>query len=183
MFMFSTLEQTFVLHIQSVFETGCTKKFTPQSAKNHLRYAPLQHSASGLVSKPLSALPELFEMNTVSKGDFPHLFYLPKFHNYEGPIPATEWYDPDTKLLQWHAEQVADKVVFDFQSEMKSYCHMDVTILHEHRCRPFLYSTIAAVVFYGIYRQFFLSQNEIIVLQRPGNEIHSNIRNIYLPHF
>ena len=88
------------------------------------------------VSKPLSALPATFGIQDASKGDFPHLFNQPKFQNYKGPIPALEWYDPDTKtpkkrqeLLEWHAEQVSKEVIFDFQEKMRRYCSMDVTVL------------------------------------------------------
>ena len=48
------------------------------------------------VSKPLSALPAIFGIEDVAKGDFPHHFNQPKFQHYRGPIPALEWYDPDT---------------------------------------------------------------------------------------
>ena len=52
------------------------------------------------VSRPLSALPAVFGLENTSKGDFPHLFNCPEFQHYIGPIPAIEWYDPDTKSSQ-----------------------------------------------------------------------------------
>ena len=78
-------------------------------------------------------------------------------------------------MVEWHSEQVANKVIFDFQEEMQRYCHMDVTVLRvcmekfrsmlqnlktldgqDIGCDPFQYITIAAVAFDGIYRWHFL---------------------------
>ena len=59
-----------------------------------------------------------------------------KFYNYKGFIPAFEWYDPDTFLVEkreefskWYQNQVSKAVVFDFQEEMRPYCHLDVQLL------------------------------------------------------
>ena len=158
------------------------------------------------VSKPLSALPAIFGVEDLAKGDFPHMFNQPKFQNYRGPIPALEWYDPETKstkkrqeLIEWHSEQVANKVIFDFNEEMRRYCHMDVTVLRvcmqkfrsmfqnlktldgqDIGCDPFQYITIAAVAFDGIYRRHFLEEKKIMVVPRPGNDMHSNMQIAWL---
>lgn len=159
------------------------------------------------ISKPLSAMPKIFGL-TDSKGDFPHMFNLPEHQNYVGPIPAIEWYDPDSKsvskreeLLKWHAEQVENKVVFDFKSEIEKYCIMDVDILRQclmafrvefqnlqdtHGkfigCDPFNYLTIASVAFEGIYCRHYMPENKIIVVPRPGNDTCSMKQIAWLEH-
>ena len=45
---------------------------------------------------------------------------------------------------------------------------------------PFQYITIAAVAFNGIYRRYFLPEDTIMVVPRPGNDMHSNMQIAWL---
>ena len=92
---------------------------------------------------PLSAFPATFGLTELKKGFFPHAFNLPSHQNYVGPIPALHYFDPDslsaknkTALETWHADQVQRNVLYDFQKELKEYCHSDVDIL-QRGCEAF----------------------------------------------
>ena len=92
---------------------------------------------------PLSSFPSTFNLTELKKGFFPHSFNTPEHQTYRGPIPALHYYDPDgmspskkTELEQWHAEQVRNNVVFDFQQELEDYCKSDVDIL-QNGCEKF----------------------------------------------
>ena len=89
---------------------------------------------------PLSAFPKTFGLTELCKGYFPHQFNLPndEHQNYVGPIPALDYYMPETKspedrqaLETWHQEQRAKNVVFDFQKELIAYCESDVRLLKQ----------------------------------------------------
>ena len=86
----------------------------------------------------LARFPETFDRNELRKGYFPHMFNRDDKQNYVGPIPEAHYYLPNTmkpevrqEFLQWHAEQVENNYVFDFQKEMESYCRSDVDILRK----------------------------------------------------
>ena len=86
----------------------------------------------------LAKFPETFDRNELRKGYFPHMFNRDDKQDYVGPIPETHYYLPNTmkpevrqEFLQWHAEQVENNYVFDFQKEMESYCRSDVDILRK----------------------------------------------------
>ena len=86
----------------------------------------------------LARFPETFDRNELRKGYFPHMFNRDDKQDYVGPIPEAHYYLPNTmkpearqEFLQWHAEQVENNYVFDFQKEMESYCRSDVDILRK----------------------------------------------------
>ena len=85
---------------------------------------------------PLSAFPKTFGLTELCKGYFPHKFNHPDHQNYVGPIPALDYYIPETMspegkqaLETWHQEQ-RDKV-FDFKKELVKYCKSDVRLLKQ----------------------------------------------------
>ena len=85
---------------------------------------------------PLSAFPKTFGLLELKKGYFPHKFNHPDHQKYVGPVPALDYYMPETMspegkqaLETWHQEQ-RDKV-FDFQQELLAYCQSDVRLLKE----------------------------------------------------
>ena len=85
---------------------------------------------------PLSAFPKTFGLTELHKGYFPHKFNHPDHQNYVGPIPALDYYIPETMspegkqaLETWHQEQ-RDKV-FDFKKELVKYCKSDVRLLKQ----------------------------------------------------
>jgi len=149
------------------------------------------------VSQGLANFPKIFGLNELKKGYFPHLFNLPHFWNYVGPMPDARYYEPDSMkpekrddFYTWYNQCVADMKIFNFQKEMKEYCHSDVTLLREGMNKfreifmtlknaegddistdPFDYVSIAGVAFDGIYRRYFLPDNEIIVVPRPPRSI------------
>ena len=85
---------------------------------------------------PLSAFPKTFGLTELCKGYFPHKFNHPDHQTYVGPVPALDYYMPETMspkdrqaLETWHQQQ-RDKV-FDFQKELVAYCQSDVRLLKE----------------------------------------------------
>ena len=130
----------------------------------------------------LARFPETFDRNELRKGYFPHMFNRDDKQNYVGPIPETHYYLPNTmkpevrqEFLQWHAEQVENNYVFDFQKEMESYCRSDVDILR--KCcldfrdilqetagvDPFEKCLTIASVCHLVYRTNYLVENTIAV--------------------
>ena len=90
---------------------------------------------------PLSAFPKTFGLTELHKGYFPHKFNHPDHQNYVGPIPALDYYIPETMspegkqaLETWHQEQRGQ--VFDFKKELVKYCKSDVRLL-EQGCLTF----------------------------------------------
>ena len=87
---------------------------------------------------PLSAFPKTFGLTDACKGYFPHKFNHPDHQTYVGPVPALDYYMPETlspegrqALETWHQEQRAKNVVFDFQKELLAYCQSDVRLLKQ----------------------------------------------------
>ena len=87
---------------------------------------------------PLSAFPKTFRLTKLRKGYFPHQFNIPEHQTYVGPVPAIEYYMPETMspkarqaLKKWHKEQRDKEEVFDFQKELVAYCESDVRLLKE----------------------------------------------------
>ena len=98
---------------------------------------------------PLSAFPKTFGLTELCKGYFPHKFNHPDHQTYVGPVPALDYYMPETlapkdrqALETWHQQQ-RDQV-FDFQKELVAYCQSDVRLLKEG-CLSFkrLFETLA----------------------------------------
>ena len=85
---------------------------------------------------PLSAFPKTFGLTDGCKGYFPHKFNHPDHQTYVGPVPALDYYMPETlapkdrqALETWHQQQ-RDQV-FDFQKELVAYCQSDVRLLKQ----------------------------------------------------
>ena len=92
---------------------------------------------------PLASFPATFNLTELKKGFFPHLFNTPENQQYVGRIPDLEYYDADSmmpskkeELLQWHNEQVARNVEFNFKQELIAYCNSDVNLLKQG-CQKF----------------------------------------------
>ena len=84
----------------------------------------------------LSKFPAIFNIAEDKKGFFPHTFNRPEFWDCIGRIPHWHYYEPDNfhpskreEFFQWYDEQVRNKVLFEFKSEMSTYCHSDVQLL------------------------------------------------------
>ena len=140
------------------------------------------------VATALSKFPKIF-IEEKNKRFFPHLFNRVEFYNYKGSIPSFEWYDPDTfgvekrrEFFVWYEEQVVNKVVFDFQQEMISYCHLGVQLLrlamekfrelflnlqkNDGTCigvDPYNHLTIPSFAFKGIYLKYFLPEKKTLI--------------------
>jgi hypothetical protein len=161
------------------------------------------------LSNPLSTIPKMFGLQELSKGYFPHYFNIHPFQHYKGPIPDKEWYGYREKkpadqkaFIEWHDAQVAAKVEFDFQAEMKKYCHSDVDILRrgfqkfrelfiqmtdvttgkELGTDPLLYMTIAAFAYDGVYRRHYLLPDTIKYVGRLKRGNYSAISIEWMEH-
>lgn len=91
------------------------------------------------VSGSLRYIGESFQL-PVAKGDFPHLFSSQDHLEYEGPLPALEYYGLERvrsekekeKFLEWYqAEQIKVGNHWNFKEELKKYCWLDVEVLSE----------------------------------------------------
>ena len=87
---------------------------------------------------PLSAFPKTFGLTELKKGYFPHKFNLPENQWYVGPVPAIDYYMPESmapdarqEFEKWHKDQRDKEIVFDFQQELVAYCESDVRLLKE----------------------------------------------------
>ena len=87
---------------------------------------------------PLSAFPKTFGLTELKKGYFPHKFNIPDHQTYVGPMPALDYYMPETMspkakqaLETWHEEQCTQNVLFNFQQELVTYCESDVRLLKQ----------------------------------------------------
>lgn len=89
------------------------------------------------VQSALEQFPKIFGLDETKfeKGFFPYLFNIQQHQNYVGPIPAIQYFDPNTmkpekkvKFLKWYSQQ---KDTYDFQKELAKYCISDVRILAE----------------------------------------------------
>lgn len=87
---------------------------------------------------PLSAFPKTFGITELKKGYFPHLFNCMENQDYFGPVPAKDYYLPETMSVEgrkafetWHDQQRAKQVVFNFAEELIAYCKSDVRLLKE----------------------------------------------------
>ena len=100
------------------------------------------------IQQPLSAFPNSFGIEEEKKGFFPHFFNVPDHQQYVGPIPAKDYYDPDSmkparksEFDQWYDEKKNNPdYVFDFQKELIAYCQSDVKSLQKGRqvfCQEF----------------------------------------------
>ncbi|KAK5650288.1 hypothetical protein RI129_001317 [Pyrocoelia pectoralis] len=136
------------------------------------------------IPSSLSAFPKTFNFPE-SKGYFPFLFNTSENRNYEGPLPALEYFCTDQmsakerqNLLDWHATQ--NNSVFKMSEEIVKYCLMDVKILvkgclqfrsmfmSQNKVDPFEESTTIASACNKVFRRLFLKENTIGLIPKGG---------------
>ncbi|XP_054283566.1 uncharacterized protein LOC129000629 [Macrosteles quadrilineatus] len=137
---------------------------------------------------PLAALPKAFDLPPEKKkGYFPHLFNTLENQNYVGPMPAKEFYCPESMFEKshkdfenWYNNQVANRVTFDFKKEILEYCISDVDILaqaclkfrsiflEECNVDPFLEAVTIASACNLAFRRNFLKKNTIGIVPKNG---------------
>ncbi len=85
---------------------------------------------------PFSPFPSTFGLQEMTKGFFPHLFNRQENQEYEGPLPAPWFYDPQGMTPKkkeefdvWHAEKVRTGYTFNLKRDMEAYCVSDVKLL------------------------------------------------------
>ena len=113
-----------------------------QQLRNGCKLLQVQHDRIQFIDSmsffqmPLSAFPKTFGLTELKKGYFPHLFNHPDHQTYVGPVPALDYYMPETMspedkqtLETWHQQQ--RNKVFDFQKELVAYCKSDVRLLKQ----------------------------------------------------
>ena len=90
------------------------------------------------LNMPLEAFTKTFGLTETKKGYFPHAFNRAENQDYEGPIPALEYYEThcmSTKkkeaVEKWHDEQVVEGKTWNFKSELLAYCQSDVKLLKQ----------------------------------------------------
>ncbi|XP_054272493.1 uncharacterized protein LOC128992778 [Macrosteles quadrilineatus] len=137
---------------------------------------------------PLASLPKAFDLPPEKKkGYFPHLFNTLENQNYVGPMPAKEFYCPESMFEKshedfenWYNDQVANHVTFDFKKEILEYCLSDVDILaqaclkfrsiflQECNVDPFLEAVTIASACNLAFRRNFLKKNTIGIVPKNG---------------
>ncbi|XP_054287996.1 uncharacterized protein LOC129003726 [Macrosteles quadrilineatus] len=142
----------------------------------------------------LSALPKAFDLPPEKKkGYFPHLFNTLANQNYVGPMPAKEYYCPESMFEKshndfdkWYSEQVANKYEFNFKKELLEYCMSDVDILaqaclkfrsiflKECNVDPFLEAVTIASACNLAFRRNFLKPNTIGIIPKNGYRLVDN---------
>ncbi|XP_054259601.1 uncharacterized protein LOC128984320 [Macrosteles quadrilineatus] len=142
----------------------------------------------------LSALPKAFDLPPEKKkGFFPHLFNTLANQNYVGPMPAKEYYCPESMFEKshidfdkWYSEQVANKYEFNIKKELQEYCMSDVDILaqaclkfrsiflKECNVDPFLETVTIASACNLAFRQNFLKPNTIGIIPKNGYRLVDN---------
>ena len=87
---------------------------------------------------PLSGFTKAFGLTELKKGFFPHFFNTQENQDYEGVIPAQDYYDPQgmkparkQEFEAWHKTKREENYVFNFQRELVDYCVSDVRLLKE----------------------------------------------------
>ena len=87
----------------------------------------------------LATFPKTFGLDELQKRWVPPLYNVAENEHYVGPIPAKEFYDPDSmscedraEFLTWYNDPEQQNMVFDFQAEILRYCQSDMDILR--RC-------------------------------------------------
>ena len=85
---------------------------------------------------PLANFPATFGIEELWKGFFPHKFNTLENQDYNGPMPARAYYDPDrmsakrkVEFKQWYTEKVDTNYHFVMRREMEAYCQSDVKLL------------------------------------------------------
>ena len=135
----------------------------------------------------LADFPKTFGLTELKKGYFPHYFNTPENQNYVGPIPDAKYYgfnsmgvEDRAAFLDWHQLNVDSNYLFDFQSELRSYCRSDVDILRRSMIQfrelflkvvnidPLQYVTIASVCM-AIMRSKYLKTKEVAVVKDTTN--------------
>ncbi|KAJ8911928.1 hypothetical protein NQ315_016269 [Exocentrus adspersus] len=146
---------------------------------------------------PLAKLPTVFglDSNNFKKGYFPHLFNTISNADYVGPLPAIEYYSPDSmkieerqKFLDWHKQHENDK--FDLRKELIEYCISDVEILTE-ACRkfrqqmlqtgnvcPFTEACTIASCCNKVFRRNFLKPRSMGIIPKGGYRYRDNQSSI-----
>ena len=112
------------LKVTDIMGTG-TKTF-------HFKHKNLMFKDSlSFLNMQLTNFTNAFGIKELKKGWFPHKFSKLEHLQYEGPIPALRYYEPqhmDAKKKKacedWHAEEVLKREVWNFKKELLSYCEM-----------------------------------------------------------
>lgn len=120
----------------------------------HFKHGNLVFKDSlNFLNMPLASFPRTFGLTDMKKGFFPHKFSKQTNLEYEGPIPALSYFEPQhmsedkkKECEDWHAEQIATGVTWNFKKEMLEYCKDDVRILREG-CLKFAQDTLEEAKF------------------------------------
>lgn len=156
------------------------------------------------ISMPLSKFSSAFGLTGIAKGYFPHFFNKAENINYIGPLPPKEMYGYEhfnvkdmQEFVEWHDDQTAQNFVFNFSTELKKYCELDVNILKQGcikfmrgfietlNVNAFLESTtLAGSVMIG-FRKNFLRPNCLAIVPKNNYNIGVNasfIGRLWLAH-
>ena len=86
----------------------------------------------------LANFTKAFGLQELKKGFFPHFFNRAEFQLYAGPIPARDYYDPDSmkperkeEFERWYQTKLEEGAIFHLQKELIAYCQSDVQLLKQ----------------------------------------------------
>ena len=177
--------------LQYLYKNGITPEIITRGAKILSLTVPEMNikfiDSLCFIPMKLAAFPKTFGLTELQKGYFPHFFNRAENQEYVGPLPDTNFYDPDgmspadrEKFFAWYNDLVRKEHVFDFQAEILRYCQSDVDILR--RCclefrelfreitdvDPFPQCRTIASACNLVFRKTFLKENTIAVIPPCG---------------
>ena len=105
----------------------------------HFKHKNLTFEDSlSFLNMPLTNFTKTFGLKELKKGWFPHKFSKLENLDYEDQIPSLQFFEPaqmnkekKEEYETWHAEQVIEGKIWNFQTEMLEYCKSDVKLLKE----------------------------------------------------
>lgn len=140
----------------------------------------------------LRKLPKMFGLNQL-KGFFPYLFNSKNNQNYVGPLPAKEFYLPESMMIeereefdQWYNELSENGYLYEHKKELIKYCSSDVSILLQSCCKFYDYfkssfginifqtSLTIAAACNRIYRAKFMDTDTIGIIPLKGYRLRDN---------
>lgn len=139
----------------------------------------------------LAKLPQLFGFEG-TKGFYPHLFNVPEFEKYKGPLPEKHYYSPESMMPnvkaafdEWYDSQPAN-YEFNNEEELVAYCRQDVTILRKacvkfvkdfwanNKIDPFLDASTVPGACNKFFRSRFLEEDTIGIIPTNGYRLAEN---------
>lgn len=101
---------------------------------NHIKFI----DSMAFLQMSLASFTKAFGLQELKKGFFPHFFNRAEFQHYVGPMPARDYYDPNSmkperkqQFESWYQSKLDEQATFHLQQELIAYCQSDVQLLKQ----------------------------------------------------